>query len=61
MSWAGRWWRVTGILLLVATWFIASGNDLLVMTKWGFLGLALFYGSWFLAAWFDVEKELGHG
>jgi len=57
MSWAGRWWRVTGILLLVATWFIASGRELLVMAGWGSLGLIIFVVTWFIAAWFDLNEK----
>lgn len=55
MSWAGRWWRVVGVLLLVPIWWIASSGGLLVMTIWGFLGLGVFTGSWFIAAWFDLH------
>ena len=56
MSWAGRWFRVTGILLLVATWRVAwLADGAFSKAGWMLLGLAIFYGSWSIAAWFDLH------
>ena len=61
MSWTGRWWRVIGILLLAATWWVAwMTSGAFSKAGWMLLGLAIFTGLWFIAAWFDVEKEMGH-
>ena len=57
MSSVGGIWRVVGVLLLVSTWWVASNGGLLIMTIWGFLGLLVFYGSWSIAAWFDVHHH----
>ena len=58
MSWAGRWWRVIGILLLAATWWVgwvASGA--FNKAGWMVLGLVAFVVTWFNAAWFDVNEK----
>jgi len=58
MSWAGRWWRVVGILLLVATWWVGwMTSGAFSKAGWMVLGLAIFAGSWFIAAWFDLNEK----
>ncbi len=53
MSPIGLTWRVVGVILLVSTWWVASGGGLLVMAIWGFGGLGVFFVFWSIADSFD--------
>ena len=53
MSWTGRWWRVSGILITTALLYAAWGEGLLMMAGYGFAGLAVFFVSWTMADRYD--------
>ena len=58
MSWAGRWWRAGGVLFLLALYVIGlTDSRLWVKAFVWFGGLIIFAGSWFIAAWFDINTE----
>jgi hypothetical protein len=58
MSGVSKTWRVVGLLLTAALYYLAMSKDSLwQMAGIGFIGLLVFFGSWSVAAWFDVHQE----
>ncbi len=58
MSGVGKTWRITGLILTVALYYLAITHDSLwAMAGIGLIGLLVFFGSWSVAAWFDVHQE----
>ena len=59
MSGVGRTWRVIGILLTAALYYLSLSSDSLwAMAGIGLVGVLVFFGSWSVAAWFDVQAEM---
>ena len=58
MTGIGKTWRVVGLLLTAALYYLSlTSESLLAMAGIGFSGVLVFFGSWSIAAWFDVHQE----
>lgn len=58
MSAAGKTWRIIGVLLTAALYYLSLTHDsLLAMAGLGLVGLLVFFVTWSYAAWFDVHQE----
>jgi len=53
MTLAGKTWRIGGTVLTSVLFYIALGEDLLIMAGLGFVGLVVFFVSWVVADTFD--------
>jgi hypothetical protein len=54
MSGVGKTWRIIGLLLTAVLFYIGLFKDEIWMAG---LGLLVFFGSWSIAAWFDVHQK----
>ncbi len=58
MSGVGKTWRIVGLLLTAVLYYLAISSDSLwAMAGFGFSGVLVFFGSWSIAAWFDVHQK----
>lgn len=58
MSGVGKTWRVVGLLLTAVLYILAlTSESLWAMAGLGFSGVLVFFGSWSVAAWFDVHQK----
>jgi hypothetical protein len=54
MTTVGRIWRSVGLVLTAALYYFGLFQGALWLAV---LGLVVFFGSWSIAAWFDVHQE----
>ncbi len=57
MSSVGKAWRIVGLFLTAALYYLALSSDMLMMAVYGFSGVAVFFGSWSVAAWIDLHQD----
>ena len=57
MSDVGKAWRIVGILLTAALYYLAMSSNMLMMAVYGFSGIAVFFASWSVAVWFDLHQD----
>ena len=58
MTGIGKTWRVVGLLLTAALYYLSlTSESLWAMAGIGLVGVLVFFGSWSIAAWFDVHQE----
>ena len=57
MSGVGKTWRIVGAVLTGVLYYLAMTGSMVWMAVYGFSAVAVFFGSWSIAAWFDVHQN----
>ena len=57
-GWAGRWWRVVGVLVAGVTWVLAADGWEVALRFWaGLMAGTILTAMWWVAAKFDEEDK----